>query len=143
MEENGVDLDPEVLDRFGLAVPRVTKRQHANDIAMFNWYEKKLAELAEASGAKHIRPTRNPEVHITPTQAQKGNAHNHGTARFGADPSKSVLDKWCRSHEVPNLWVIDGSFMPTSAGYNPTLTILANAYRVADHFIREAKKQSL
>ncbi len=143
MEENGVDLDPEVRDRFGLAVPRVTKRQHANDIAMFNWYEKKLAELAEASGAKHIRPTRNPEVHITSTQAQKGNAHNHGTSRFGVDPSKSVLNKWCRSHEVPNLWVVDGSFMPTSAGYNPTLTILANAYRVADYFIREAKKQSL
>jgi len=105
--------------------------------------ERKLVEVAKASGAKHVRPGRNPEVHITATQAQKGNAHNHGTARFGTDPSKSVLDKWCRSHEVPNLWEVDGSFMPTSAGYNPTLTILANAYRVADHFVREAKRQSL
>jgi choline dehydrogenase-like flavoprotein len=143
MEENGVDLDPEVRDRFGLPVPRVTKRQHPNDVAMHVWFEQKLAEVAEAAGAKTVRPGRNPEVHITATQAQKGNAHNHGTTRFGTDPSRSVLDKWCRSHEVPNLWVVDGSFMPTSGGYNPTLTILANAYRVADHFVREAKRQSL
>lgn len=143
MEENGVDLDPEVEDRFGLAVPRVTKRQHENDLAMYDWFEKKLIEVAEAAGAKHVAPGRNPEVHISKTRAQKGNAHNHGTARMGNDPSKSVLDKWCRSHEVPNLWVVDGSFMPTTGGYNPTLTILANAYRVADHFVREAKKGSL
>jgi len=143
MEDNGVDLDPEVKDRFGLPVPRVTKRHHENDLAMYAWYEKKLVEVAEAAGAKSIAAGRNPEVHITKTQAQKGNAHNHGTARMGTDPSKSVLDKWCRSHEVPNLWVVDGSFMPTSSGYNPTLTILANAYRVADHFVREAKKGAL
>ena len=143
MEQNGVDLDPEVKDRFGLPVPRVTKKHHANDLAMFAWYEDKLLELAEAAGAKHIQPGRNAEVHITETQAQKGNAHNHGTARMGSDPSKSVVDKWCRSHDVQNLWIVDGSFMPTSAGYNPTLTILANAYRVADHFIREARRQSL
>ena len=89
-----------------------------------------------------MEAVRDPEA-LGRRQAQKGNAHNHGTARFGTDPSKSVLDKWCRSHEVPNLWVVDGSFMPTSAGYNPTLTILANAYRVADHFVREARRQSL
>jgi choline dehydrogenase-like flavoprotein len=88
-------------------------------------------------------PGRAEGLHIAADAAQKGNAHNHGTARMGVDASKSVLDKYCRSHEVKNLWVVDGSFMPTSAGYNPTLTILANAYRVADHFIREAGRQSL
>lgn len=143
MEQNGVDLDPEVKDRFGLPVPRVTKKHHANDLAMYEWFEKKLVEVAQAAGAKSVRPGRNPEVHISETRAQKGNAHNHGTARFGDDPSKAVLDRWCRSHEVPNLWVVDGSFMPTTGGYNPTLTILANAYRVADHFVREARRQSL
>ncbi len=143
MEENGVDLDPEVRDRFGLPVPRVTKKQHPNDLAMYEWYEKKLHDVAEAAGAKFVRPGRDPETHITDKQAQKGNAHNHGTARMGSNPSTSVVDKWCRSHEVPNLWIVDGSFMPTGGGYNPTLTILANAYRVADHFIREARRQSL
>jgi choline dehydrogenase-like flavoprotein len=62
---------------------------------------------------------------------------------MGDDPSKSVVDRWCRSHEVPNLWVVDSSVMPTNGGYNPTLTIMANAYRVADHFIREAKGNAL
>jgi len=70
-------------------------------------------------------------------------AHYHGTCRMGDDPEASVVDRWCRSHEVPNLWVVDGSVFPTSGGYNPTLTILANAYRVADHFVAEAKRSSL
>ena len=54
-----------------------------------------------------------------------------------------MLDRWCRSHEVDNLWVVDGSCFPTSGGYNPTLTIVANAYRVADRFIREARRLNL
>ena len=74
---------------------------------------------------------------------QSGNAHNHGTCRMGDDPAASVVDRWCRSHEVPNLWVVDSSIMPSNGGYNPTLTILANTYRVADHFIKEARRQSL
>ncbi|MEM6796880.1 MAG: GMC family oxidoreductase [Acidobacteriota bacterium] len=61
----------------------------------------------------------------------------HGTCRAGSDPKTSVLDPWCRSHEVPNLFVVDGSFMPTSGGASPTLTILANSFRVADHLIAE------
>jgi choline dehydrogenase-like flavoprotein len=143
MESSRVDLDPDVKDRFGLPVPRITKHHHPNDIAMYDWYEKKILELGEAAGARIVMPGRAEGLHIAADAAQKGNAHNHGTARMGVDASKSVLDKYCRSHEVKNLWVVDGSFMPTSAGYNPTLTILANAYRVADHFIREAGRQSL
>jgi choline dehydrogenase-like flavoprotein len=143
MADNRVDLDPVVKDRFGLAVPRITKRQHPNDLAMNRWYEKKLVELVEAAGAKEVHAGGIPEVSIDEHTPQKGNAHNHGTCRMGDDPSKSVVDRWCRSHEVPNLWVVDGSVMPTNGGYNPTLTILANAYRVADHFVREAKAQSL
>jgi choline dehydrogenase-like flavoprotein len=59
----------------------------------------------------------------------------HGTCRAGADPRTSVLDPWCRAHEVSNLYVVDGSFLPTSGGAAPTLTILANSFRVADHLI--------
>jgi len=144
MEGNRVDLDPEVKDRFGLPVPRFTKGQHENDIAMNRWYEGKLVEIATAAGAGRVVPgSALPGVGIDASNPQKGNAHNHGTCRMGDDPSKSVVDRWCRSHEVPNLWLVDGSFMPTNGGYNPTLTILANAYRVADHMIREGRRQSL
>jgi len=141
MESNTVDLDPEVKDRFGLPVPRITKGNHPNDYAMYNWFEKKLVEVVEAAGARHFVPGRLPGVHISPDASMKGSAHIHGTVRMGTDPSKSVVDAYCRSHEVPNLWVVDSSIMPSNGGYNPTLTILANAYRVADHFVREAGRK--
>ena len=61
-------------------------------------------------------------------------AHQCGTCRFGEDPQTSVLDLNCRTHDVDNLYVVDGSFFPSNSGVNPTLTIIANAIRVADHF---------
>ena len=59
--------------------------------------------------------------------------HQVGTCRFGTDPASSVLDLNCRTHDVENLYVVDGSFFPSHAGVNPTLTIIANAIRVAEH----------
>jgi len=61
------------------------------------------------------------------------NSHQCGMIRFGTDPTKSVLDPFCRSHDVPNLFVVDSSFFPSSAAVNPALTIAAQALRVADH----------
>jgi len=60
-------------------------------------------------------------------------AHQAGTARFGTTPSTSVLDVHCRAHDLDNLYVVDGSFMPSIGAVNPTLTIIANALRVGDH----------
>lgn len=62
-----------------------------------------------------------------------GVAHQNGTIRFGRDPKTSALDSNCRAHDVQNLYVVDGSFFPSSAAVNPALTIMANALRVADH----------
>jgi choline dehydrogenase-like flavoprotein len=64
-----------------------------------------------------------------------GVAHQNGTIRFGHDPALSALDVNCRAHEVDNLYVIDGSFFPSSAAVNPALTIMANALRVGEHLI--------
>jgi choline dehydrogenase-like flavoprotein len=64
-----------------------------------------------------------------------GVAHQNGTLRFGHDPQSSVLDSNCRTHEVGNLYVVDGSFFPSSAAVNPALTIMANALRVGDHIL--------
>jgi choline dehydrogenase-like flavoprotein len=60
-------------------------------------------------------------------------AHQAGTARFGLDPATSVLDVYCRAHDLDNLYVVDSSFMPSIGAVNPTLTIIANALRVGDH----------
>jgi choline dehydrogenase-like flavoprotein len=62
-----------------------------------------------------------------------GVAHQNGTLRFGTDPRTSVLDAHCRAHELDNLYVVDGSFFPSSGAVNPALTIMANALRVGDH----------
>ncbi len=61
------------------------------------------------------------------------NSHQCGTLRFGADPATSVLDPWCRSHDIRNLYVVDSSFMPSSAAMNPALTIAAQSLRTAEH----------
>jgi choline dehydrogenase-like flavoprotein len=57
------------------------------------------------------------------------NSHQCGTVVAGVDPATSVLDPWCRAHDVANLWVIDGGFVPSSAAMNPALTIAAQALR--------------
>ncbi|MDE2486231.1 MAG: GMC family oxidoreductase [Alphaproteobacteria bacterium] len=64
-----------------------------------------------------------------------GTAHQAGTVRFGANPQSSVLDPWCKAHELDNLYVVDTSFFPSIAAVNPTLTTVANALRVGDHLI--------
>jgi choline dehydrogenase-like flavoprotein len=60
-------------------------------------------------------------------------AHQAGTVRFGTDPTTSALDVNCKTHDLDNLYVVDGGFMPTIGAVNPTLTIIANAIRVAEH----------
>jgi choline dehydrogenase-like flavoprotein len=64
-----------------------------------------------------------------------GVAHQNGTIRFGHDPKTSALDPMCKAHDVDNLYVVDGSFFPSSGAVNPALTIMANALRVGDHLV--------
>jgi choline dehydrogenase-like flavoprotein len=68
-----------------------------------------------------------------------GTAHQAGTARFGTDPNTSVLNLDCRAHEVDNLYLADASFFPSIGAVNPTLTIIANALRVADRIAERLK----
>jgi choline dehydrogenase-like flavoprotein len=82
------------------------------------------------------------QEHIIPLNAFVGDriplagvAHQNGTIRFGHDPANSALDANCKAHEVDNLYVVDGSFFPSSAAVNPALTIMANALRVGEHLI--------
>ena len=75
-----------------------------------------------------------PKVFAHSTGAQN-TTHQCGTLRFGTDPRSSVLDPFCRAHDVENLFVVDASFFPSSAAVNPALTIAAQALRVADHMI--------
>jgi choline dehydrogenase-like flavoprotein len=71
--------------------------------------------------------------------AEPNFGHPCGTLRMGDDPATSVVNRNCRAHEVDNLWVADASFMPTSTGVNPSLTIAANAIRVAACILEDQK----
>jgi choline dehydrogenase-like flavoprotein len=64
-----------------------------------------------------------------------GTAHQCGTVRFGRDPQSAALDVNCKAHDLDNLYVVDGSFFPSSGAVNPALTIIANAMRVGDHLL--------
>jgi choline dehydrogenase-like flavoprotein len=117
-----VDLDPDVKDRRGLPVARITEARHPQDHdATSMLVDRGMALLRE------LHPDEwNAEETRGVTRFLQG-----GTCRFGRDPATSVLDPSCRAHEVDNLYVTDGSFLPSSGGVPMTLTILANAFRVA------------
>ena len=123
--ESRVELDDKVRDAWGLPVARITNKIHENDLKMGRWVIDHNAEIFEAAGAKKI-------YRVYPQRITGNCSHQHGTTRMGNDPKMSVLNKWCQAHDVDNLFVVDGGPFPTGTGANPTLTIMANAWRVAD-----------
>ncbi|MCB0517780.1 MAG: GMC family oxidoreductase [Saprospiraceae bacterium] len=97
--------------------------------------QKKLKWLLEHVGCeKHLLPN---NIYLGKKILIAGTAHQCGTVRFGNDPNTSALNTWCRSHEVKNLFVVDGSFFPSSSAVNPGLTIMAMALRVGDYILQQ------
>lgn len=82
-------------------------------------------------------------VLFTTEMTLKDIGHQCGTCRFGENPDTSVLDLNCRTHDIDNLYVVDGSFFPSSAALNPTLTIIANAIRVGEHLAEQLSRSSI
>jgi choline dehydrogenase-like flavoprotein len=88
--------------------------------------------LREIDGMEHFIPR---ELFVGQRIPLAGVAHQNGTIRFGDDPKTSALDRDCKAWELDNLYVVDGSFFPSSAAVNPALTIMANALRVGDRIL--------
>jgi len=133
VESNRVDLDPDVKDAWGMPAARITHTPHKNDFAQERWQVAKNGESLEAAGASRVIPVNMERI--------TGNtSHELGTTRMGNDPATSVVDKWCRTHDVPNLYVFDASFFPTATGINPALTIMANTWRCADHLLTDDRR---
>ncbi len=95
--------------------------------------ERKLMTVLDAADRLHARGGRS--TYLTTRLGVSGVSHQNGTLRFGEDPRTSVLDPFCRTHEVDNLYVVDSSFFPSCGAVNPSLTIMANAMRVGDHIL--------
>ena len=126
-EHNTVTLDPDLKDSDGIPAPKVTYTLSENSRKMMDFAVERGSEALRAAGAKDI---------ISEAPISVGGWHLMGTTRMVTDPQKSVVNEWGRSHDVKNLFVIDGSIFVTSAGVNPTRTIQALALYVADQMKR-------
>ncbi|MCA0997438.1 GMC family oxidoreductase [Alloyangia pacifica] len=131
-ETNRVTLNHDLKDQFGLPVANVNFSDHPNDIAMRNHAYGRAKAIYEAVGATRTLPT--PPYPST---------HNLGTNRMSENPRDGVVNKHGQSHDVPNLFISDGSQFTTGASENPTLTIVALAIRQADHIAREMSAQNI
>jgi choline dehydrogenase-like flavoprotein len=133
VEANAIDLDPTLKDAWGVPAMRVTYKEHENDIRLMTYMQDRSVQLLEASGAK--------ETWRVPVSEDPGAGfHLLGTCRMGNDPSRSVVNKFHRAHDVPNLFVVDGSSFVTGGRGQPTLTIQALAFRAAEHLIAATKR---
>ncbi len=122
-EDNRVELACEK-DRNGIPVAKVTFNLHDNDKRMIECGKNKVMEIMQAAGAEEV-------------VQEARYAHLVGGARMGNDPRASVVDKFGRTHDIPNLFVCDGSVMPTQGSANPGLTIQALAARTGDYLISQ------
>jgi choline dehydrogenase-like flavoprotein len=121
-ENNRVELDPDAKDSNGITSPRVIYKHDENSLKMLEHGAKMGHQAFEAAGAVEIN---------VGSHARDAN-HLMGTARMGSDPKRSVVNAWLQTHDVKNLFVVDGSSFTTSAAVNPTSTIGALALRAAD-----------
>jgi len=129
--ENRVELDQDdpatghraVRDPWGLPVARTFYKHHQWDIDLSKYAIDRIAEVMTDAGGT-VRK-KEPQ-----SAANSGYGHVHGALRAGENPETSVLDRGCQSHTVKGLYVLDAAFMPTAGASNPSLTLIANAYRV-------------
>ncbi len=128
-----VSLDTEVTDKWGQAVAKVRIGAHQHDLVVGEYLAEKGEKLLASMGAKNITSSVSSSP---PTNLMAGGC------RFGDDPKTSVLNKYCQAHEVNNLYVTDGSFMPTGGSVPYTFTIYANAFRVAEHIKQRWKTEN-
>lgn len=125
--KNMVKLHETERDRYGLPIPHVIFGYHKNDQKIIEHSIAKMKEILEAAGGKDA-------------WSADRTAHLLGTCRMGNDPAGSVVNADCRAHDVPNLYICDGSVFPTSTAVNPSLTIQAIAARTADRISAVARR---
>jgi len=119
------------LDRWGMPKIMIDYQIFPRDLARLAYMAERCERILRESGATQAKSQR--------ARSEHGSTHLHGTCRSGADPARSVLDPYCRIHGLENIHVVDGSFMPFPGGLNPTLTIQANALRVALNVVGKGK----
>lgn len=127
--ESRVTIDPAVRDKFGLPVARLSGSVHPETLRTASVIRERAVQWLEAAGAESVW---SPEIKGGLSAGQ----HQAGTCRMGDDPATSVVDPWGRVHGHDNLYVVDASIHVTNGGFNPALTIMALAFRNAEHIAR-------
>ena len=135
VEANSVSLDPELKDAWGMPAIRCTYKDHPDDLRFAAWLQDRCGEILEAAGAL--------QVWRLPVTESSVAVHLLGTCRMGNDPARSVIDAHHRTHDIPNLFLCDGSSFVTSGRGQPTMTIQALAFRAADHIADFAKRNEI
>lgn len=130
--DNRVTLSTRLVDAHGMPAASIYRDSHANDRAIIEHARRQAAALYSAVGAERI-------FHSEPS----GLTHNMGTLRMSARPDDGVVNAFGRTHDLPNLFVSDGSQFPTSGAANPTLTIVALAIRQAEYIRRQLVARAL
>ncbi|MEU9859361.1 GMC family oxidoreductase [Streptomyces sp. NPDC047971] len=130
--DNRVTLDPDLVDSDGIPAPKIHYRMSDESRRALDWNLDRIVEVHEAAGALSTKRV---------DFAGATGWHLLGTARCGNDPATSVVDGYGRSHDVPNLYIFDGSVFVTSSAVNPTPTITAFALRATEHLIETAASQ--
>jgi choline dehydrogenase-like flavoprotein len=133
---NRIELDTQLKDKWGLPLIKVFFQYQQNEHAMREDIQESAEEMLHVAGFRN--------VHSYGHLAPPGSAiHEMGTARMGLDPKTSVLNRFNQMHEVPNVFITDGSCMTSSAWQNPSLTYMALTARACDYAVSEMKKGNL
>ncbi len=138
LRENRIELHPTVTDKWGRKSAYIIKGWHSHDIHLMNVLAARCADVLRfgGDGGQGNYPVEGfGGIYLAENARARIANHILGGARFGSHPNDSVLDPNCRAWEFDNLYLSDGAFMPTSGSANPTLTIQANAFRVADRIL--------
>ena len=129
-ESNRIRLHPTEKDHYGLPVPVLEYAEHPNTTAMREHAVAAGKAVFDSLGATRLFGTEGVQV----------TCHNMGVARMSANPREGVCNKWGRTHDIPNLFISDGSVFTSSGAENPTLTIVALAIRQAEHIAEQMKR---
>ncbi len=134
---NRIELHPTVTDKWNRPVAYINKTWHSHDMYLMDTYADRAGDVLQMGGAgTAYKFLGKSGSYLAPNGIVRIANHILGGARMGTDPNDSVLDPTCRAWNVDNLYVTDGAFMPTSGSGNPTNTIEANSFRVADALLK-------
>jgi choline dehydrogenase-like flavoprotein len=137
------EIDPDVVDQCGIPVLRFHFKWNDSELQQARDMQETFKAIVEAAGGQYLTKTNTDGPYPFGIQPGGRIIHEVGTARMGADPRTSVVNEYCQSHDVKNVFVTDGAPLVTNPDKNPTLTIMALSWRASEHLLDEARKGNL